>query len=838
MIKKLSWSNILITLSLLLWSGFFVLQFVKFQDANKISYFAANIEFILHGFTLFLFALIYKKTYLPNKKILSWLLVSLIGLFLNDIIFYYVIYLQNNYIARLSSLDFLLDMSPFFIWVTAIIIFFYKILRITFELKYFYKILSVFMILNATVIFVCFSSINYATYTITWQNVLQFFGYIAESFVFELAILCLIFSKNRGLSWIATGFAILISGDFFLTYTHLTQTDNTLGIHGELFWFLGMLFILIGIYDFKHNESKAIDWLKEAHSIKHIFAFWTFRVSLLSTLPAIILAYYFLPISKELFLLLPPILILYSIVLVSLSLLNGHQLEIPFKQLETNIDALMLKQDKSQVNGHFSINEFIFLQKFINQAAITIEEKDKAKQTLLYLSSQVAHDIRSPLAAINTAISDVSSIPEKKRIMIRSAAKRINDIANNLLLTSKNNVLPSQENMENEFPELIFVVLDNIVAEKRYEYYGTNIQINLVGNDSSFNCFSNVHLASFKCVLSNLINNGIEALDSEGFITIYLNCNKTHVEIIIEDNGCGIPSHILPKITQPGFSFNKKTGAGFGLAHANQYLNQLKGTMNIDSQENIGTKITVRLNRSQPPIWFCDQIKIKHNINIVILDDEPSIHDSWEDRFESFPTVNIIHCYSVTELLKNNISKVNQLYLIDYELGTYDQSGLDVIEELNLTDKAILVTSCFEDINIRKRCEVIGVQIIPKAYVPYTKIMPFSNNEPQSNFVFIDDDEMMRTTWRFAAEDAKQTISTYSSFADFINEIDSYSKNTVIYIDSDLGNNVKGEECAKYLFDKGFTKVHLSTGHSKDQFKDMPWIKTIVSKEPPFIISG
>lgn len=45
---------------------------------------------------------------------------------------------------------------------------------------------------------------------------------------------------------------------------------------------------------------------------------------------------------------------------------------------------------------------------------------------------------------------------------------------------------------------------------------------------------------------------------------------------------------------------------------------------------------------------------------------------------------------------------------------------------------------------------------------------------------------------------------------------------------------VRGEDCAKLLFDKGFIDVHLATGHSRDRFSQMPWIKSIVGKEPPF----
>ena len=44
------------------------------------------------------------------------------------------------------------------------------------------------------------------------------------------------------------------------------------------------------------------------------------------------------------------------------------------------------------------------------------------------------------------------------------------------------------------------------------------------------------------------------------------------------------------------------------------------------------------------------------------------------------------------------------------------------------------------------------------------------------NLVFIDDDEMMRTTWIFAAEEAGKSYFNLSSFEEFINELNNYSK--------------------------------------------------------------
>ena len=77
-------------------------------------------------------------------------------------------------------------------------------------------------------------------------------------------------------------------------------------------------------------------------------------------------------------------------------------------------------------------------------------------------------------------------------------------------------------------------------------------------------------------------------------------------------------------------------------------------------------------------------------------------------------------------------------------------------------------------------------------------------------------------------------IATFNSSEDFKKVIDCYDKNIPIYIDSDLKEEIPGEIFAKILYEQEFHNLYLSTGHKKDKFGDMPWIKEIVSKEAPF----
>ena len=76
-------------------------------------------------------------------------------------------------------------------------------------------------------------------------------------------------------------------------------------------------------------------------------------------------------------------------------------------------------------------------KKFILKPYFNALSKIEKKEALDGLAAQVAHDIQSPLAALQMIIQATSSISEDKRILIRSAVGRIRDIANNLLMTHK-----------------------------------------------------------------------------------------------------------------------------------------------------------------------------------------------------------------------------------------------------------------------------------------------------------------------------------------------------------------------------------------------------------------
>jgi len=105
---------------------------------------------------------------------------------------------------------------------------------------------------------------------------------------------------------------------------------------------------------------------------------------------------------------------------------------------------------------------------------------------------------------------------------------------------------------------------------------------------------------------------------------------------------------------------------------------------------------------------------------------------------------------------------------------------------------------------------------------------------PPASAVLIDDDALVRKNWEITAEKKEIEIKTFGSADDFFEAADKISKNTVIYIDSELENGVKGEEIAKKIYSLGFTEIYLETGHPKENFRNVAYLKDIIGKEPPF----
>ncbi|MFC1522858.1 sensor histidine kinase [Elusimicrobiota bacterium] len=489
------------------------------------------------------------------------------------------------------------------------------------------------------------------------------------------------------------------------------------------------------------------------------------------------------------------------------------------------------------------------------------------------IASQVAHDIRSPLAALDSAAKDVTELPEEKRIIMRSAIARIRDIANCLLEKHKqtpqaisdashDTLIPAKHRDEKVRVWLLSSLIDPLITEKRLQFGSRRtVEINTSRNVSSYGLFARVAPNEFKRVLSNLINNSVEAFGEreKGSIIITLSQENGDAAVEIKDNGNGIPEEVLSKLGQRGETHGKSEGSGLGLYHARTSLESWGGSLKIDSEIGKGTAVTLILPKAEPPKWFVERLDLAPQTHIIVLDDDQSIHLLWQGRFDSLKAreqgVELVHCHKPDELRDWVRKNRGALYLVDYELLGYKETGLSLIEELGLAGNAILVTSRFEEKSILEECLRLNVRMIPKGlagFVPISVKRETLNVKSEvkkdsadtsnvsrltSHAVLIDDDPLVHMVWKMAAQEKGMDLKAFKDPKDFMKLLDKVGSDlsTPIYLDSELGEGVKGEDIAKELHDKGFTNLYLETGHPPEAFAHATWIKKVVGKEPPWV---
>ncbi|MGK5085834.1 HAMP domain-containing sensor histidine kinase [Bdellovibrionota bacterium FG-1] len=347
------------------------------------------------------------------------------------------------------------------------------------------------------------------------------------------------------------------------------------------------------------------------------------------------------------------------------------------------------------------------------------------------ISSQVAHDIRSPLAALDNVIGHTTVLPEDDRILVRAAINRIKDIANNLI--EKNRELKfgprgagEEVSTSAEVPmvQLLSSLVEPLITEKRMQFRSKiGIEIDGRVNTSSYGLFAKIQPTEFKRVLSNLVNNAVEVLGDKGTVTITLATKSDQIEIRITDNGKGIPAEILAKLGQRGETHGKQGGSGLGLYHARTSVESWGGKLQLASEVGKGTTVIITLPQAKAPEWFVSELILTPQIPVVVLDDDSSIHGIWQGRFDSLGVaekgIDVMHFSTPDELTKwvtESPAAKTALYLADFELLGHKQTGLDLIEALKLGPQSILVTSRFEEKHIMEGCRRLGVRLIPTSF--------------------------------------------------------------------------------------------------------------------------
>lgn len=695
-------------------------------------------------------------------------------------------------------------------------------------------------------------------YGVRWDNVpsvtLTFYGFAEK--ILEIAFIVVLFfcittSKNKGFSYLAVGFFVSTITETILSIGINSQNYGT-GSIVESGWVMGKLLMLSGVVILAKSKSfKSVDqWLSPPDSIRAQTSYWLFIISMVLVAVFLLLVKLIFPnvfsFNKQLLPILPAVLIIYTVFAAILCNLAAKKFAHPFQKFQDMIDSFQgaRKSDVSTKNENLCLAEFRQLQDFLEHTFSALQEKNESEKSCnalaaqVSLASQVAHDIRSPLASLLMIAKKCTDIPEEQRIAIREATTNISDIANNLL--SKYKKTEQVATLEERQPILASLLLLQILTDKKYQYQNLPVKFACEFSENSHFVFINAQATSFKRMVSNLINNAVEALEGKaGEIKLHL-CVDEQVKIIIEDNGKGMPEEIVNKIANNmKVVSNKKDGHGIGLVQICETLRNNEGQMSIDSKVGVGTKITLMFSKVNSPSWIADQIELHKGGIAVILDDDSSIHKAWEVKFKSHiaaeDCVQVQHFTMATDAV-NFINatefKNKTLLLSDYELLGQGTNGLDVIAQTKIPH-SILVTSHHADKTVQELAAKAGIKILPKQLASDIRVVlktEVSNiAHKKIDIVIIDDDKMLLNA--LGSFFRGKITDKYSNPFAFLENLAQYSKDTIIFMDHDMGCEMDGFALAAKLHEAGYTQLYMLSGMSFAEQELPHYLKAIMKTD-------
>ena len=179
-------------------------------------------------------------------------------------------------------------------------------------------------------------------------------------------------------------------------------------------------------------------------------------------------------------------------------------------------------------------------------------------------------------------------------------------------------------------------------------------------------------------VMVNLIKNGLEAMPHGGFLSISTMRQNGNIHLTVSDSGYGIPEAHFQRIFEPFFTTKGSKSSGLGLSSCYGIIKKHRGEMHVKSIPGQGTAFTVILPLAQEPVVQDLQKLVpieRHNLNLLIIDDEVNILKMMEMFFED-TEVDIVTALTAEEGLLAIRSDHFDAILCD--LGMDDINGLDV----------------------------------------------------------------------------------------------------------------------------------------------------------------
>lgn len=271
----------------------------------------------------------------------------------------------------------------------------------------------------------------------------------------------------------------------------------------------------------------------------------------------------------------------------------------PLQKLTSEVSQIQAQNLSTQLAVPNSKDEIAQLTSSFNEMLTRL---DNAFSTQKQFSANAAHELRTPLAVLQTNLEVFEKKQEPEMVeyrqlftMIKEQTARLSQLVGTLLDMTNLKSVPRTDHVSlEELVDEVFCDLDP-VAEKA----GISIHFNDSANQDSHTDVTGSYVLLYRAVY-NLVENAIKYNRPHGSVSVSVKQENGQAMVLVTDTGIGISPENQKKIFDPFFRVDKSRsramgGAGLGLALVDSIAKEHGGTVKVLESSETGSTIALML---------------------------------------------------------------------------------------------------------------------------------------------------------------------------------------------------------------------------------------------------
>ena len=231
-----------------------------------------------------------------------------------------------------------------------------------------------------------------------------------------------------------------------------------------------------------------------------------------------------------------------------------------------------------------------------------IERLEASFQQMRQFSADVSHELRTPITAIRgqleVALFTAESTDQYREAIFNALTDidRLSQIVRALLLLSQ---AESGQIVLQKARLNLCEVVDDLVEQFQIPAEAAGVQLTA---ELPAECAAEVDRVQIERMITNLLSNALKFTPEGGAVKMSLQVQPAFIEIVVEDNGRGIPAEHLPhifdrfyRVPGKGTAPSPEQGLGLGLSFVAWIVKAHNGKVEVESTLGKGTRFRIRL---------------------------------------------------------------------------------------------------------------------------------------------------------------------------------------------------------------------------------------------------